>query len=441
MNARQHDIADALPDTCDWLFSTAEFREWENRTNIQSHNGVLWIKGMPGTGKSSLMKRILRYCEVVFYDHLIVAYFFNAGGETFENAFQGMLQSIVAQLLDNDAAIYEQFVPIYEKQNASKKEGWEWQQWQLKEFILMVARQRKSKPLLFLVDGLDECAERDVRDVVDFLESLSINAVRARVTLRICLSSRHYPHISMRKTLQLVVEMNDEHRQDIATYIRKKLIIQDDGIEAEIRKKGDGNFLWVVLVVSLLNRAYDEGKVKEALQKLLEGVPDDLEEVFNMLSSRDDLDMAAPLGDSTLMDEISSSGDSPSIFSSNAPGESTVQTSVPCSANRDVRKESSGVEDTAALSEIRDDQEALDTATIYSEETTSSAEPTRERYIADLSLDLLGYVSAQTSDPDGIAKAAEAMPSLLQGFARKLGAEAAPQVNRDIMRFVHKHRK
>ena len=248
---------------------------------------MLWIKGKPGAGKSTLMKHALRRCEEVFHDHLIVAYFFNARGGLLEKTPQGLLQSIVHQLLDKDAMLYEQFVPMYEKQNAYREEGWEWQQSHLKNFILSVVRQRKSKPLLFLVDALDECEDRDVRDVVGFLESLSISAVRAGVTLRICLSSRHYPSVSMKKTLQLVVEMSDDHRQDIATYVGEKLIIQDDDIEAEIRKKADGIFMWVVIVVSLLNKAYDEGKL-EAMQELLEKVPNDLEEVFNILFSKDD---------------------------------------------------------------------------------------------------------------------------------------------------------
>ncbi|KAK4138478.1 hypothetical protein BT67DRAFT_368450, partial [Trichocladium antarcticum] len=214
--------------------------KWRDRADLPAHNGVLWIKGKPGAGKSTLMKHALQHCEEVFVDHLIVAYFFNARGEILEKTPLGMLRSI-----------------------------------------------RQSKPLLLLVDALDECDDRGVRDVVGFLESLSRDAVQAGVTLRICLSSRHYPNVSMRKTLELTVEASEEHRRDIATYIAQKLEGHDDDIKAKVREKAGGIFMWVVIVVSLLNKAYDDGRL-EAMREALEEVPSDLEEVFNRLLSQDD---------------------------------------------------------------------------------------------------------------------------------------------------------
>ncbi|KAH6681007.1 hypothetical protein F5X68DRAFT_243102 [Plectosphaerella plurivora] len=288
MDARQDDIANAYPHTCDWLFSTAKFKEWRDLTDPPTHNGVLWIKGKPGAGKSTLMKRTLHRCEEVFNDHLIVAYFFNARGKILEQTPLGMLRSIIYQLLNKDTELYESFVSIFrEQQRIYKKANWEWRQSQLQEFVLSTTKERKSKPLLFLVDALDECDVQDVRDVVDFLESLSISAARAGVAFRICLSSRHYPSISMKKALELTVEENQEHRKDIATYVGERLSIRDDDIEAEIRKKADGIFMWVVIVVSLLNKAYDEGRME-----VLEQVPGDLEKVFNILLSNGDQNKA-----------------------------------------------------------------------------------------------------------------------------------------------------
>jgi hypothetical protein len=171
------------------------------------------------------------------------------------------------------------------------KEDWTWRQSQLKHFVLSVIREWKSRPLVLLIDALDECNEGDVRDVVGLLERLSLDALQSGVTLRICLSSRHYPHISMKKVLELTVEKNEEHRRDIATYVREKLTQPNHDIEAEIRQKADGIFMWVVIVVSLLNKAYDEGRV-EAMRKVLENVPGDLEKVFNVLLSKDDQNKA-----------------------------------------------------------------------------------------------------------------------------------------------------
>lgn len=84
-----------------------------------------------------------------------------------------------------------------DKQKKHEK-GWEWQVGELKSLLLSEIKRFQPKSLL-LIDALDECNESEVREVVAFLESLSMNAVGAKTNLNICLSSRHYPDISMEK--------------------------------------------------------------------------------------------------------------------------------------------------------------------------------------------------------------------------------------------------
>ncbi|KAJ0114164.1 hypothetical protein J7T55_007999 [Diaporthe amygdali] len=293
IDARCQHIAPAHPDTCDWLFGTTEFQKWRDPAYLHIHNGVFWIKGKPGAGKSTLMKHALsRYRDDFFRGHLIVAYFFNAQGETLEKTPLGMLRAIVYQLLKNDDTLYECFVPSFrEKQRINQEGNWQWRQSELQEFILFVAKQSRSRPLLLHVDALDECDKSEVRAVVNFFESLSIHAFPNNGSLRICLSSRHYPSIQMKKALELTVEKNPDHETDIAKYIEEMLRVSDAEMEAEIRKRAEGVFLWVVMVVSLLNKAYDEGRT-EAMRKTLQDIPDDLERMFSTTLSKDASDMA-----------------------------------------------------------------------------------------------------------------------------------------------------
>ncbi|KAK4038554.1 hypothetical protein C8A01DRAFT_47879 [Parachaetomium inaequale] len=220
IDARLHDIAAAYRGIYDWLFHTDQFQKWRDRADLLAYNGVLWIKGKPGTGKSTLMKYALRHYKEVFADHLIVAYFFNARGKILEKT-------------------------------------------PLEDFIRSIINKRQSKPLLLLVDALDEYDDRGVRDIIGFLESLSIDAVQARITLRIYLSSRHYPN----------VKASVEYERDITIYVEEKL----KGYDNEIKAK-------VVIVVSLLNKVYDDGRL-EAIYEGLEEVPADVEE-WVLLSQR-----------------------------------------------------------------------------------------------------------------------------------------------------------
>ncbi|RYO78508.1 hypothetical protein DL764_010111 [Monosporascus ibericus] len=210
-----------------------------------------------------------------------------------------MLRSILYQLLREDDALYKRFAPLFrDKQEKHKKWGWEWQQSQLKEFMLSEIQKWQSKPPLLLIDALNECNEEDVRAVVEFLERLSINTFDARITLSVCLSSRHYPNIRMERNLELTLETSKDHGEDIDTYVRETLTLDDKidlnirrKIETEIRQKASGIFMWVMLVVAILNQAYDDGRLK-ATQKRLNQVPSSLEGLFSTLLNQKDLNKA-----------------------------------------------------------------------------------------------------------------------------------------------------
>ncbi|KAF3912449.1 hypothetical protein ABW20_dc0103315 [Dactylellina cionopaga] len=136
------------------------------------------------------------------------------------------------------------------------------------------------------VDALDECGEDEVRKVIAYLEDLSVTATASEISLNICLSSRHYPTITMRKHLELVVESQAKHNDDIAIYVKEKVRTNDIYIELELCRRAEGIFLWVVLVVELVNRAFDEGDITAVRQRLGE-VPSGLDEVFVMLLEKD----------------------------------------------------------------------------------------------------------------------------------------------------------
>jgi ankyrin repeat protein len=233
------------------------------------------------------MKHILVYCQNTFKDHVIGAYFFNARGSKLEKTFLGMLHSLIYQLLEQDL-LRELFIPMY-LDKRKKHQKWEWNEGELKNFLLSESKKCRPKPVVLLVDALDECDEADVRRVVSFLESLSTNAVNAKARFNICLSSRHYPNISMGKNLELIVEDRKEHDEDIARYIQHKLKGKDKEVEEEVRRKASGIFMWVILVVEMLNQAFDEGKIRAIREKLRE-VPSDLEEMFRTLLDKDNRD-------------------------------------------------------------------------------------------------------------------------------------------------------
>ncbi|KAF3917191.1 hypothetical protein ABW20_dc0104851 [Dactylellina cionopaga] len=111
----------------------------------------------------------------------------------------------------------------------------------------------RTKPILLIANALDECEEAEVREVVEFLKSLASAAVASGSTLSILLSIHYYLTITMRRMLELVVESQVEHDEDISLYVEKKLKFADLMIRRKLLRKAGSAFMWVVLVTEMLN--------------------------------------------------------------------------------------------------------------------------------------------------------------------------------------------
>ncbi|KAF3148083.1 hypothetical protein TWF569_005822 [Orbilia oligospora] len=246
---RRDNIENPILNTCDWFFETEVFTQWLQRQDIELHNRVLWIKGKPGAGKSTLLKHTLNYCERLLKDHLIAAYFFSARSiERLEKSFIGMLRSLIYQILDQDSQLCRNFISYFLKKK--KKHGpkvWNWSEGDLKDLFLRVVTQ-SQQPIVLFVDALDECDEAEVRAVVAYLENLSSVAIaKERLT---------------------------------------PMIPETQWIQAEVRTRAEGVFMWAVLVVGMLNRAFDEGDIA-AVEYKLRQIPQGLEKVFLDLLGKD----------------------------------------------------------------------------------------------------------------------------------------------------------
>ncbi|EGX48575.1 hypothetical protein AOL_s00080g204 [Orbilia oligospora ATCC 24927] len=287
---RRDNIEKPIRNTCDWFFETEVFTQWLQRQDIELHNGVLWIKGKPGAGKSTLLKHTLNHCERLLKDHMIAAYFFSArSSERLEKSFIGMLRSLIYQVLDQDSQLCQNFISYFRKKK--KKHGpkiWNWSEGELKDLFIRAVTQ-SQRPIVLFVDALDECDEAEIRAVVAYLENLSSVAIASKTDLSICLSSRHYPTITMQKSLQIILESHINHQKDIEIYIQERLtpmIPETQWIRAGVRTRAEGVFMWAVLVVEMLNRAFDEGDIA-AVEYKLRQIPQGLEKVFLDLLGKD----------------------------------------------------------------------------------------------------------------------------------------------------------
>ena len=283
--SRRATIRRAHFKTCDWLLQQTDYQSWLDLKPAPQNHGFLWIKGKPGTGKSTIMKFILSDVEKSMAEQChSTSFFFNTRGTELEKSITRMYRSLLVQLLEK----------LTELQGALDLLELPWNgEWDIevpKDTFRMALRDLGREHLFCIIDALDECPEDEVRDLVKFFEDLGHTGVLEQKHLYICFSSRHYPHISISIGLQHVLEDQEGQSNDIKSYLSAELKAgkskQVEDIKSEILKKASGIFPRVVLVVQILNKEYDRGQIY-ALRKRLQEIPTQLNELFKDILTKD----------------------------------------------------------------------------------------------------------------------------------------------------------
>lgn len=160
----------------------------------------------------------------------------------------------------------------------------------LKQTLTHAIRKLGRRSLTIFVDALDECNDDEAEDMIFFFEDLCELAQGMQAQLRICFSSRHYPHIEIKKGVSVILEDEVGQEEDIKHYIKSKLRLrmskQAESLQSEILEKSSLIFLWVVLVIDILNSEYP-GKPIEKMRKRLREIPKKLADLFEMILTRD----------------------------------------------------------------------------------------------------------------------------------------------------------
>ena len=289
IDARFSTIKAAHAKTCRWLLQRPEYQNWLDIHKTTHHHGIFWIKGKPGSGKSTLMKFMAANARKMKADAVVISFFFNARGEDLEKSTLGMYRSLIYQLLK---ALPDLQIVLGHLESRFPQEGGSrtLEIEDLQNLFAAAIKRLEQRSLICFIDALDECEEDKIRDLVDFLEKLGELAISSQIHFNVCLSSRHYPYISITNGVQMTLEGQEGHVQDIARYLKCGLKAgngnQSEAIKEEILNRASGIFLWVALVVQILNKEYDRGRV-HALWKRLREIPDGLDKLFEDILTRD----------------------------------------------------------------------------------------------------------------------------------------------------------
>ncbi|KAL2825093.1 hypothetical protein BDW59DRAFT_146785 [Aspergillus cavernicola] len=292
---RRHDqIHNAHFKTLSWVYdpSKTTLMDW-----INQGNGIYWITGQAGSGKSTLMKYIAQSPEVrqgleawAGNKTLYTAsfYFWNPG-VSLQKSQLGLLQSMLYQILRTDPNLVTDVCP-----NHPPLEPWDIAELKA-AFETLVATKMASARFCFFVDGLDEFEgpETEIMKVLHLL---------ARSTnLKICASSRPWPAFeSALKDDSRMLTVHDLTKEDMAQYVESMLVENDvfkelaardarcQDLILRIATMANGVWLWVFLVVRDLKKDITARETYSILEARVNSLPRELSDYFTRMMDRID---------------------------------------------------------------------------------------------------------------------------------------------------------
>lgn len=313
---RHSQIKEAHAKTFEWIFnedriditksSTPALRRW-----LRSGDGIYWISGKPGSGKSTLVKWIceqeetLRLLQTWAGNKMLVVatHFFWSVGTDMQKSQEGLLRSLLFEALRGCPNL----IPRVVEDRWDEEPGLSRQRpWTIRElrqcFTRLAAADEHSVAFCFFVDGLDEYSgqhDEDYEEIIGILQ-----AVAESRHVKICVSSRPWNVFQAAFSHLFGQRLRLEHLtdSDIRLFTRErlgqnpkfqKLAEREPRCETlvdEIAEAADGVFLWVFLVVRSLLQGLTNADRLSNLQRRLLLLPRDLEKLFlHMLNTTDEV--------------------------------------------------------------------------------------------------------------------------------------------------------
>ncbi|KAL8704845.1 MAG: hypothetical protein Q9201_002004 [Fulgogasparrea decipioides] len=284
-NARENKISNAQEGGT-WLSSSKDYNEWL----ASPGSDMLWIAGKPGSGKSTLVKLIVKNLQAKHSDRIsqitdthdsspryfsfleeketiFASFYYSFRGGYTEMSHELMLRSIAYQIFRQNNRL---FALIRDRFRELKTERRLWRYQDLKSILESLHDAPFQLRVFITVDGMDESDNALRYDVLEFLSTLS--ASKNLCIVKVLIASRPEndirPWMSRARHLFLQEKNHEDIRKIVKSGIKKleefRRSTLDDGIappepqdqneifaavETYILANSRGVFLWVVLVL------------------------------------------------------------------------------------------------------------------------------------------------------------------------------------------------
>lgn len=297
---RYDTIKPAHERTFDWVFQDPikEGPKWSDLNEwLRTGGGVYWISGKAGSGKSTLMKYLIkdrRLRQALEYwagdvPLLMTSFYFWNPGTPTQKSQEGLFRTIILDALNSEPDLGPILFPKRYETNLHWETFPTFHQLR-RAFLKLTTQSTISLKIALIIDGLDEFEPIDA-SYTELAEVFLTPSQSGNV--KALLSSRPLSAFEAAFADSPKLRLQDLTQPDIETYISDRLgrhqriaelsLEDPTGVEdliSEIISAASGVFLWVRLTVDSLLEGFHNYDVLDDLRQRLKAIPRDLEELF-----------------------------------------------------------------------------------------------------------------------------------------------------------------
>jgi ankyrin repeat protein len=281
-------VEDRIEGTCEWFVKHDNFQSW-----LKRNGGPLFVSADPGCGKSVLAKYLI--------DHLLpsagevnICYFFFKDQD--QNTLSQALCALLHQLFSQQPALIRHAMPKF-AENGPKMVTNTRSLW---DILKAATEDASAEPTTFVLDALDECVERDFRELMQRLTAFFVGEQVSSRKVKFLLTGRPYstvvsgfqdlvnafpyvriPGENRSEAISMEVDHVIRHR------VRKlRLSKHIEGyLEQRLASVKHRTYLWVYLVFDYLE---SEGfqKTKGGVDLMLQNLPITVNEAYEKILAK-----------------------------------------------------------------------------------------------------------------------------------------------------------
>ncbi|KAF5595957.1 hypothetical protein FPCIR_4223 [Fusarium pseudocircinatum] len=298
-NESDNSMIEVSSEESDWVDEIDEIDHlWECfSTWLQTDDKLFWIRGKPGSGKSTLIKFVInndntkRLLGSWHPNTRILSHFFWKIGSEPQNSIKGLLCSLLYDLMSEDDDAIDQVLEKF-RFSHSKDFYKEWSSQEAEEILLSIL-DASTHPTCIFVDGLDEISDKDgYRALLSVVQRLTTCQ-----GVKICVSSR--PETELVRRFDNIgvqnLRLEDLTKPEMVIYIRQEferlpqsrsadLLLR--GFTSRLLDKAQGVFLWLALATESVVNGIMNDDDEETLSQRLEELPEELESLYQTMWER-----------------------------------------------------------------------------------------------------------------------------------------------------------